>query len=328
MTSSRSRATRAGSAGGREAAGSDACRRARSSSSASNVSRASVMAFSPLSTPHVRPPAAIFRSSTFSFSRARCSRMLAALEVTSRTTAISRGRQLLPRPQAEQLGVVGPQRSERGGEVVVGLVGCRRHLGGRVHGRDPGGQPLLTPGGPVGVVQAVPRDAVRPRQRLVGQVLDTPPEHQQCLGEHVLGGGRIGTAGQEAAYRLDQARRDLLEAIPSAFHGLHAVTCPPAPRIRRAPTSSRDLWRLSRDFCCLSRDFCSTRWPELPTRPPELSTQRPGYGERPQSRRTGAVRMVRGAGGAGLRSPCRPCHPTGRPSGRPSRACRQRRPRW
>lgn len=51
----------------------------------------------------------------------------------------------------------------------------------------------------------------------------------------------------------------------------------------------------------------------------------------PKPRRTGCDGASVSFGGTrsrGIRSPCHPCHRSGRPSGRPSPACRPRRPRW
>ena len=207
MVSSRSRATRSGSAGGREEAGSAARRRARSSSCSS------LTTLSPLSTPHVRPPARPFAAP----------HGLSPGPVQPDARRVGRdledggdlaGRQLLPRPQAEQLRVLGPQRGHGLQQLVVpGVRGRADWSGGATTAIFAASRSRRrSPRCDVG--QAVAGDAVRPWQRVVRHVVQPAPAHQQRVGENVVGRRRIGTTRQVAPQRIDQLPGELLEAGP------------------------------------------------------------------------------------------------------------------
>ena len=121
------------------------------------------------STPHVRQPRRSFAAPPRSFSRARCSRMLTALGVTSRTAAISAGvscSQAHRRSSSASSSRSAPIASSRSGSSPS--PGPERWSRRRVDDRDPGREPLLAAYAPLGVGQAVAGHAVGPGQRLVG----------------------------------------------------------------------------------------------------------------------------------------------------------------
>ena len=179
------------------------------------------------------------RSSARSFSRARCRRMLAAFGLISRTSAISAGvscshahRRSSSASSGRSLAIASSSAGVRRPRRRAAGAG-RRRPGGRVDHGDPGREPGLPPLAAPRVGQAAPRHAVRPGQRLGGYVVQPAPADQQGVGEHVVGGRRIGPPGQEPPQRLHQPGCDLLEmGAPVVVHGLtvshagHGVTRP------------------------------------------------------------------------------------------------------
>ena len=77
-----------------------------------------------------------FAARSRSFSRARCSRMLAAFAVMSRTVAISPGASCSHAHRRSSSASSVAERVQRLGEGVVALARPGRRLGGRVHDRD------------------------------------------------------------------------------------------------------------------------------------------------------------------------------------------------
>ena len=207
--------------------------RPRAGAPAARRRRARVTGSSLLSTPHVRHAPSIFRS---------CSRELLPGPVQPDARRVRRdvedgrdlaGRQLLPRPQAEQLGVVGPQPRQRLGQRRRRpLAGAGHRLGGRVD-RPRSARPAAAAGAP-------PRSALARQLRATpyahgsassGHLVEPAPADQQRVGEHVVGGRRVGTPGQEPPQRLDQPGGERLETgSPVIVHGPHVVTCPAAGR--------------------------------------------------------------------------------------------------
>ena len=175
---------------------------------------------------------------------ARCSRMLTALGVMSSTVGDLGGRQLLPRPQPQQLGVLvaAAGRAPRAGVVAARRPGRPPRGAGRP--RPAWRPPLLAAHGPLGVGQAVARDAVGPRQRSVGHLVEPAPAHQQRLGQHVVGGRRVGTPGQEPSQRLDQ----LLRASASNLDAAASSSSPTSPPCHTEPTTA--ALRLARAQSC------------------------------------------------------------------------------
>ena len=182
-----------------------------------------------------RPVGLSSTSSSFSFSRARCRRMLAALGVMSRTVAISVGVSC-SHAQRRSSSASSSRRAARASVRSASpcLAGTGLAGGRRVDDRDPGREPLLPAYAALCVGQAVARHAVGPRQRLVGHVVEPPPADEQGLGEHVVGRRGVGTPCEEAPERLDESRRERLEPLPPEVpgHDPHGVTCPGRVRNR------------------------------------------------------------------------------------------------
>ena len=118
------------------------------------------------------------------------------------------GRQLLPRPEPEHFLVGLGQRLEGPLQTaVVGGVLARPLPGEAVH------QALLPSRAAEMVGQAPARDAVRPGQRaLRWHVVQSAPEHEQDVAEHVVGPGRVGPAEQVTLHRRVDLGHQPLEA--------------------------------------------------------------------------------------------------------------------
>ena len=245
----------------------------------------------------------IFPSTARSFSRARCSRMLAALGVMPRTTAISAGvsrSQAQSRSRSASSGrraasasattpsvASGPGADDGGGSRVAIRAArrcCRRAPGPGWPGSC-GRRRTPTAAGPPGARRTA---ASRPGACRRGRRRPWPRRYD----------------GPGTPQRLDQPGGDRLEPFASRLR-VHGVTV-------SQPTCRRS--RVSTSTC---RRPVNKRRPVRGPGPNWFWGLEDSSGLPPPLLRR-----------YGLRSPCRPCHPTGRPWGRPSRACRRRRPRW
>ena len=254
---------------------------------------------SPLSTPHVRTGSLdLSQLVAQPLAGPRCSRMLAALAVMSRTVAISAGRRAAPTPTAgaarRRRGGARPSASARSSSPARPGPGAvvRR----RVDDRDLRGQPLLPAADASALAQAVARHAVRPRQR--ARRVRRRRRRQQTSSVSASTSSAVAGSvrrAEEPPQRLDQPRRERPRTGPVARHRTRSSTLPHVRHRVACPTIRRDR-----------RCGC----PEMTAGPPP---------ERGSCR----VELSSGGSDQSIRSPCRPCRRTGRPSGRPSPACRR-----
>ena len=248
-----------------------------------------------------------FAAGPRNFSRARCSRMLAALAVMSRTVAISAGvscSQAHSRSSSASSGRSAASAScsvgvRRGGAGATCAAGRRRRS--------------ARPPAPAGE---------RPARRCAGSC--APRRTPTAAARRA---GRRPGASRPAGSRRARRRR-----WPASVR---------RARNRRSGSISSGATASKR-----SRRLSSTLKPHTAGRTVACDPAQPsdrdrvtGLGRRSRTTRT-APRTWPGPGlgpfgwscvvrGGGLRSPCRPCHRSGRrPWAPPSPACRRRRPRW
>ena len=163
--------------------------------------------------------------------------MLTALALMPSTRAISRGAQLLPRPQPQQLAVGLGQRRERLVERAVERI-ARVVLLGAVLPRQPRHHALLAHGAAPVVRQAAAGDPVGVGQRrLAGHVVEAPPEHEQHVARarRRRSRGRCGGAGTAgpARRRPPPAPRTAGGGRGRRWADVTCPVCPDRPRIFR-----------------------------------------------------------------------------------------------